>query len=64
MTVLCRIKKLEQNLKSKTKKIYSIGWANCQWYSSNGFTRMVGESKKEFCAKVHKATGKQILWCE
>lgn len=64
MTALSRLEKLEEKLKPKPKKIYSVGWANCQWNSSNGLTRMAGESKKEFCVRVYKATGKQILWFE
>lgn len=62
MTALSRLKKLEEKLKLKPKKIYSIGWANCQWNSSNGLTRMAGENKKDFCVRVNKATGKHILW--
>jgi hypothetical protein len=62
MTALSRLTKLEKKLKSESKKIYSIGWANCQWNSTNGINRRKNESKKEFCIRAYKETGREILW--
>lgn len=62
MTALSRLEKLEEKLKPEKKKVYFMGWAGCEYKQSNGLTRLEGESKKDFCNRVYKATKKQFLW--
>lgn len=64
MSLLSRIKKLEEKIGYKKQKIYYIGWANCTWSKSEGLARKANESKEDFCKRVHKITQKQFLWFE
>jgi len=62
MTLATRIKKLEEKIAPKNKKIFYVGWANCTWSKSEGLVRQAGESKEDFCIRVYQATKKQYLW--
>lgn len=62
MTALSRLEKLEEKLKSEKKKVYFMGWSDCEYKQSNGLNRMEGESKKDFCNRVYQTTKKQFLW--
>lgn len=62
MNLSSRIQKLEVKLGIKRKKIYFIGWANCEWNESDGLLRRRSESKEEFCRRVSQNTNKKYLW--
>ena len=62
MTLKSRLKKLANNLQPEPTKIYYMGWADCTWSESEGLIRQVGESKEDFCSRVHQTSKKQFLW--
>jgi len=62
MRLATRIEKLEEKLLSKKRKTYLIGWRDCRWSKSEGLLRQAGESKEDFCNRVHQTTKKQFLW--
>ena len=62
MTHKSRLEKLTQRLKPAPVKIHFMGWADCTWTKSEGFTGQAGESKEDFCNRVYQATKKQFLW--
>lgn len=64
MTLKSRLQKLTNKLKPEATIIYYMGWADCTWSKSEGLCRQSGESKEEFCNRVHQTTKKQYLWFE
>lgn len=62
MTLKSRLNKLANKLKHEVAEVHYFGWAECTWSESEGLTRQVGESKEDFCSRVHQATKKQFLW--
>jgi len=62
MTLKSRLQKLSNRLKPEEVKIYYMGWADCTWSKSEGLFRQQGESKEDFCNRVHQTTEKQFLW--
>jgi hypothetical protein len=62
MRVASRLKKLEAKLKLVPVKIYCLSWANAEYKSSNGFVKIDGESKIDFCRRICKLTKKKYIW--
>ena len=62
MTFINRLQKLTNKMQHEEVKIYYMGWADCTWSESEGLFRQAGESKEDFCNRVHQATKKQFLW--
>ena len=62
MTIKNRLQKLTNKLKPEATKIYYFWWANCTWTESEGINRKEGESRDDFCDRVHQITKKQFLW--
>ncbi len=61
MTIKSRLQKLNAKLKPEVE-VYCFGWADCSWSESQGLLRQSGETKEDFCNRVHKITKKQFLW--
>ena len=53
MTLKSRLDKLTTKLKPDAVKVHYFGWADCTWSESEGLTRLEGESKDDFCNRVH-----------
>jgi len=64
MTFKSRLQKLVNKLQPEATKIYYMDWADCTWSQSEGLIRQDGESKEDFCNRVHQITRKQFLWFE
>ena len=61
MTLKSRLQKLTIKIKPEVE-VHYFGWADCTWSESEGLFRQDGESKEDFCNRVHQATKKQFLW--
>lgn len=62
MSLVNRIKKLEEKLLLKTSKTYWLMWKDCQWNESEGLIRKQYESTQDFKKRVLSTVNKKFIW--
>lgn len=62
MNIKRRLDKLEVT-RLIEKKVYFLGWTDCEWKRAAGIERGLDESKELFFSRVKASTDKKWIWC-